>query len=91
MDKSYEILGSQSRETNMRYTVEAVQFYGVGLGVNGSGRRPLLRGFCVVQGTRRRRAFTQGSAQKWTPELEASLRKQAEDWAAVLERRYDAA
>lgn len=71
----------------MRYTVKAATEYGIGGGVNGTGKRPMIRGFYVVEGSRRVRAFAQGSAQKWTPELEASLRKQAEDWVQVLEAR----
>jgi hypothetical protein len=71
----------------MRYTVKAAAEYGIGGGVNGTGKRPMIRGFYVMQGDRRVRAFAQGSAQKWTPSLETSLRKQAEDWAQVLEGR----
>lgn len=67
----------------MAYTVEAktekatVSYF--------SGRQKLIRGFyvCSTPGRMTRR-FMQGTAQKWTPELEANLRKQADDWAQVL-------
>lgn len=69
----------------MTFSVKQVSFWGVGGSINGIGKRPWLHGFSVVKANGRAvRNFTQGSAQKWTPELEASLRKQAEDWAAAL-------
>lgn len=67
------------------YGIEAASEYGIGQGANGTGKRRLVRGFFVTCNGRRVRAFAQGSAQKWTPELEAQLRGKAEAWAAQLE------
>lgn len=78
--------------TPSAYTVEAAKEYGIGQSVNGLGKRPLIRGFFVVSPEGRRvRAFAQMSSQKWTPELEASLRAKAEEWAAILSERRSAA
>lgn len=74
----------------MKHTIEAAKEYGVGMGVNGTGKRPLIRGFFVMRGTKRVRAFAQGSGQKWTPELEAKLREQAEAWAVRLDEMWAA-
>lgn len=69
----------------MAFSVKQVSFWGVGGSINGTGKRPLLHGFSVVKSNGRAvRNFTQGSAQKWTPDLDVSLRKQAEEWAVFL-------
>ncbi len=68
----------------MTITVEFAQERGLGGSVNGYGRRSLIRGFYVCRDGRRVQSFAQGSAQKWTPALEASLRKRAEDWAEKM-------
>jgi hypothetical protein len=73
----------------MKHTVEAAKEYGVGMNVNGTGKRPLIRGFFVMRGDRRVRAFAQSSGQKWTPELETKLRDQANAWAAKLDEMWD--
>lgn len=53
-----------------------------------SGKSKVVRGFYVATATCPFwRKFMQGSAQKWTPELEASLQAQAEAWAATLNQR----
>ena len=53
-----------------------------------SGRQMVVRGFRVVASSGRTcRNFIQGTAQKWTPELESTLRAQAEEWAETLNRR----
>jgi hypothetical protein len=48
----------------MKHTVKAASERGIGMSVNGTGRRPLIRGFFVMRGERPVRAFSQGSAQK---------------------------
>lgn len=66
------------------YTVKPATEYGIGGSVNGTGRRPKIRGFLVCRNGRAVRAFAQGSAQKWTAALEAKLLADAEAWAAHL-------
>ena len=68
----------------MDITVVAAKEYGIGGGVNGTGRRPLIRGFFVCRNGRPVRAFAQSSGQKWTPDLEAKLRSEAEAWAEEM-------
>lgn len=68
----------------MTITVQAASEFGIGGGVNGLGRRQRIRGFYVCRDGRPVRAFSQGSAQKWTAALETSLRKQAEEWAEKM-------
>jgi hypothetical protein len=68
----------------MTITVQAASEYGIGTGVNGSGKRPLIRGFYVCRNGRPVRAFAQGEAQKWTPALEAKLKAEAEAWAETM-------
>jgi hypothetical protein len=53
----------------------------------GSGARKIIRGYHVVSGAGLVRRFMQGGAQKWTPELDAALKANAEDWATVLNER----
>lgn len=50
----------------------------------GSGKRKVIRGYHVVSDAGLIRRFMQGSAQKWTNELEADLKAKAEDWANKL-------
>lgn len=53
-----------------------------------SGKAKIVRGFYVATATCPFwRKFMQGTAQKWTPELESKLRAQAEEWAETLNRR----
>jgi hypothetical protein len=54
----------------LRYTVEAAAEYGIGGGVNGTGKRRLVRGFYVMTPHgRKARAFTGSNAEiearKW--------------------------
>lgn len=63
------------------YTAEAAQEYGIGLGVNGTGRRPIIKGaYTVSPEGRRVRAFT---------DKQGGL-KAAQDWARVLNERIGA-
>ena len=61
-------------------------------GVSMTGRtREIVRGFFVVDPNGRRcRAFRQGTAEKWTPALEARLRTQAQEWAAFCTKHFGA-
>lgn len=66
-------------ETEMRYTVEAATEWGIGGGVNGTGRRTKISGFYVVnQHGRRIRAFTGKEAEQ-----------KAREWAAFCEENFD--
>jgi hypothetical protein len=70
------------------FTVRQIEFTTPGFGINANGRRISRKAFAVVRILKNGheqicRKFEQGRFS-WTPELAASLRAQAEAWAANL-------
>ena len=68
------------RTQDAKYSVEPAQEYGPGGGVNGTGKRKLVKGFFVVErGGRRVRAFEENNRRT----LEQA-RVEATKWAEYL-------